>query len=171
MPFGLLNKDIGSRADTRHANRATATKPCSTGAMDRPSASAITSTPVNEPTSRRRRVIIVRDITQELAMKAQKDRFFARASHELRTPLSNIMTRLYLLRKKPDQLETHLHVLDQVSEQMMELVNDLLDVSRAEQGAPDPQPPRSGAAKPDQHGGRYTAGRRRDEGDAPYAAN
>ncbi len=95
---------------------------------------AITSTVVDETDSRPRRVVIVRDITQELAAKAQKDYFFARASHDLRTPLTNIMTRLYLLGKKPEELDRHLRILDQVSMQMMTLVNDLLDMMRFEQG-------------------------------------
>ena len=73
-------------------------------------------------------MIIVRDITQEVANKLQRDNFFARASHDLRSPLTSLMTRLYLLSKKPDQLETHLKVLNHVSNQMLELVNDLLDV-------------------------------------------
>ncbi len=95
---------------------------------------AITSSVVDETDSRPRRVVIVRDITQELAAKAQKDYFFSRASHDLRTPLTNIMTRLYLLGKKPDELERHLRILNHVSMQMMTLVNDLLDMMRFEQG-------------------------------------
>lgn len=80
------------------------------------------------------RVIIIRDITQELAAKAQRDYFFARASHDLRTPLTNIMTRLYLLRMKPEELDRHLTILEHVSHQMMALVNDLLDIVRLDQG-------------------------------------
>ncbi|MEO8396805.1 MAG: CHASE4 domain-containing protein, partial [Chloroflexota bacterium] len=94
---------------------------------------AVTSTPVNEADKHSRRVIIVRDITQERADKAQKDYFFARASHDLRSPLASIMTRLYLLGKKPDQLDTHLTILNQVANQMMELINDLLNISHLEQ--------------------------------------
>lgn len=95
---------------------------------------AITSTPVESSDERRSQVIIVRDITQEIATKRQKDYFFARASHDLRSPLTNIMTRLYLLSKKPEQLETHLKILEHISSQMLTLVNDLLDVSRFERG-------------------------------------
>lgn len=95
---------------------------------------AITSTVIDETESRPRRVVIVRDITQELAAQAQKDYFFARASHDLRTPLTNIMTRLYLLGKKPEELDKHLRILNHVSVQMMTLVNDLLDMMRFEQG-------------------------------------
>ncbi|MEP7291160.1 MAG: CHASE4 domain-containing protein [Chloroflexota bacterium] len=96
---------------------------------------AINSTPVDQGDKHESQVIIVRDITQELAAKRQKDYFFARASHDLRSPLASIMTRLYLLSKKPEQLETHLTSLNHVSNMMLELVNDLLDVSRFERGA------------------------------------
>lgn len=95
---------------------------------------AIISTPVESSDERRSQVIIVRDITQEIATKRQKDYFFARASHDLRSPLTNIMTRLYLLSKKPEQLETHLKILEHISSQMLTLVNDLLEVSRFERG-------------------------------------
>ena len=95
---------------------------------------AITTTPINVADTHSHRVIIIRDITQERADKAQKDYFFARASHDLRSPLASIMTRLYMLGKKPEQLDTHLAILNQVSNQMMELINDLLDISRLEQG-------------------------------------
>ncbi|MCK6578639.1 MAG: ATP-binding protein [Anaerolineae bacterium] len=95
---------------------------------------AITATPIQMGDARRRRVIIARDITQEKAMKRQRDYFFARASHELRTPLSNIMTRLYLLERNPEQGARHLDVLNKVSHHMLNLVNDLLLVSRLEAG-------------------------------------
>lgn len=93
---------------------------------------AVTATPVQMGDGKRRRVIILRDITQEAAMKRQKDYFFARASHELRTPLSNIMTRLYLLERDPEQFSRHMAVLNKVSRQMHTLLNDLLTVSRLE---------------------------------------
>ncbi len=96
---------------------------------------AITATPVDEADEQNRRVIIVRDITQELAIKTQKDYFFARASHDLRSPLTSLMTRLYLLEKRPDQMQNHLKALNNVSNMMLDLVNDLLEVSRLDQGA------------------------------------
>ncbi|MBL8134964.1 MAG: PAS domain S-box protein [Anaerolineae bacterium] len=95
---------------------------------------AITATPIQMGDTRRRRVIIARDITQEKTMKRQRDYFFARASHELRTPLTNIMTRLYLLERNPEQGARHLDVLNKVSHHMLNLVNDLLLVSRLEAG-------------------------------------
>jgi PAS domain S-box-containing protein len=79
-------------------------------------------------------VTIFRDISQEKALQAQKDRFIANASHELRTPLANIKTRLYLVRRQPEKLDLHLQVLERVTDSMTDLIENLLDVSRFERG-------------------------------------
>jgi PAS domain S-box-containing protein len=79
-------------------------------------------------------VIVIRDITEEKRLAAQKAAFVANASHELRTPLTNIITRLYLLRRQPENLNQHLDVLERVAARMQNLVADLLDVSRFERG-------------------------------------
>ncbi|MBI5929367.1 MAG: GAF domain-containing protein [Chloroflexi bacterium] len=79
-------------------------------------------------------LMLVRDISQEKALEAQKSRFVANASHELRTPLANLKTRLYLLRKQPDKLDTHVDVIERTTERMISLVEDLLNVSRFERG-------------------------------------
>ncbi len=79
-------------------------------------------------------VTIFRDISQEKALQAQKDRFIANASHELRTPLANVKTRLYLIRKQPERLDMHLKVLERVTDVMAELIESLLDISRFERG-------------------------------------
>lgn len=81
-----------------------------------------------------RAVIVVRDISREKALEAQKARFVSNASHELRTPITNLTTRLHLLRRRPDKLDDHLVVLDQVAATMRNLVNDLLDMGRFERG-------------------------------------
>jgi two-component system phosphate regulon sensor histidine kinase PhoR len=79
-------------------------------------------------------VTVIRDISQEKALQAQKDRFIASASHELRTPLANVKTRLYLLQKQPEKAEQHLLILNRVADSMAELVESLLDVSRFQRG-------------------------------------
>ncbi len=79
-------------------------------------------------------VTVIRDISQEKALEAQKARFVANASHELRTPITNLMTRLYLIRRQPDKLDEHLEVLDQIAGRMRRLVEDLLDLPRFEHG-------------------------------------
>lgn len=79
-------------------------------------------------------VTIVRDITREKALQQQQSQFVAHASHELRTPITNFKTRLHLLRRDPANLEKHISIMEEVSERMRRLVNDLLDLSRFERG-------------------------------------
>lgn len=81
-----------------------------------------------------RTVTVVRDISQAKRLEAQKANFIAIASHELRTPLSNIMTRLYLMKREPEKMDEHMQVLQEVARRMQWLVEDLLDVSRFERG-------------------------------------
>jgi PAS domain S-box-containing protein len=76
------------------------------------------------------RVTLIRDVSQEKALQAQKNRFLTHAAHELRTPMSNIKMRLYLLRKQPEKQDIHLDVLDQVTNTMTNLIEDLLDLFR-----------------------------------------
>ena len=93
-----------------------------------------TQVPGGESDEPRGVVTIFRDISQQKALQDQKDRFIASASHELRTPLANVKTRLYLIRCQPDQLEHHLDILERVVDNMTELIENLLDVSRFERG-------------------------------------
>ena len=79
-------------------------------------------------------VTVLRDVSQERALQAQKTRFVAYASHELRTPITNMKTRLYLMRKQPEKISDHLLVLEDVTDRMQRLVEDLLDMSRFERG-------------------------------------
>lgn len=79
-------------------------------------------------------LMLVRDISQEKVLEAQKSRFVANASHELRTPLANLKTRLYLLRRQPEKLDAHVDVIERTTERMISLVEDLLNVSRFERG-------------------------------------
>jgi PAS domain S-box-containing protein len=81
-----------------------------------------------------RTVTIVRDISREKALERQKTRFIANAAHELRSPVTSLNTRLYLIRKQPEQYERHLTHLEKVSLRMNRLISDLLDMSSFEQG-------------------------------------
>ncbi len=80
------------------------------------------------------RVAIVRDITQEKELEARQKRFISSASHELRTPVTNFNTRLYVLRQQPEKQDEHLAVLQQTASRLKTLIEDLLDVSRFQQG-------------------------------------
>jgi signal transduction histidine kinase len=79
-------------------------------------------------------VLLFRDVGQEKALQAQKDRFIASASHELRTPVTNLKMRLYLARHQPDKVDDHLSAIENSTNHMMNLVENLLDVSRFERG-------------------------------------
>lgn len=79
-------------------------------------------------------VMMVRDISQEKELDKKKARFVANASHELRTPITNLMTRLYLMRRQPDQNEEHFQILERVATRMKQLVEDMLEFTRFEHG-------------------------------------
>jgi PAS domain S-box-containing protein len=79
-------------------------------------------------------VTVIRDISQQKALELQKTRFVANASHELRTPITNMKTRLYLMRKQPERMDVHLRVMEEVTERMHRLAEDLLAISRFERG-------------------------------------
>lgn len=81
-----------------------------------------------------RSVTLLRDVSREKELALQKSTFVAHASHELRTPITNLKTRLYLLRRRPEYLDDHLTVLEDVAERMKRLVEDLLDRNRLERG-------------------------------------
>lgn len=70
-----------------------------------------------------------------------KDEFVSIASHELRTPMTAIKSYLWMVLKKPqtgDKLSTktseHIERAYQSTERLINLVNDMLDVSRIEAG-------------------------------------
>ncbi|MEO8609972.1 MAG: PAS domain-containing sensor histidine kinase [Chloroflexota bacterium] len=81
-----------------------------------------------------RLVTVIRDASQEQILQAQKTRFISNTSHELKTPLANLRTRLHLLRKQPDKMEEHLQVMESVTAYMQQLIIEMLDVARFEQG-------------------------------------
>ncbi len=63
-----------------------------------------------------------------------KSAFLANMSHELRTPLSAIMGMTALaLRRRPDEtIQAYLHKTDQLSAQLLALIDDILDLSKIE---------------------------------------
>lgn len=95
---------------------------------------ALTTAPVYELDGERRigSVTLVRDISQQKQIQIQKDRFLAHVAHELRTPIANLITRLYLLQHQPEKLEHHRAVMEQVTGSMKNLIDDLLQVLRAD---------------------------------------
>jgi PAS domain S-box-containing protein len=75
-------------------------------------------------------VEIIRDISREKNLQAQRDRFITNAAHELRRPLTNLKTRLYLLGRQPDKLHEHVEIIQKATDDMAELVQDLVDMAQ-----------------------------------------
>jgi signal transduction histidine kinase len=70
--------------------------------------------------------------TLEPAMR--DDRMVAYVSHELRNPLATLKTRLFLARRHPENFDQHLRIMEEVTDQMKCLVDDLLDSARLQHG-------------------------------------
>lgn len=79
-------------------------------------------------------VEIIRDITREKMLAQQRDEFITNAAHELRMPLSNLKTRLYLLKRQPDRLHEHLEIVQRATDDLAELVGDLVDMAHFNKG-------------------------------------
>lgn len=73
-----------------------------------------------------------------------KDEFLAVVSHEMRTPLSNMRLALGLVdvTELPEKYRRHFEILKVECERQFTLINDLLDLQRAEAGKSPPVPER-----------------------------
>ena len=75
------------------------------------------------------------DITKLKELERLKTEFVSNVSHELRTPLTNIKTFITLLQRgRPEKRERYFNVLEQETERLTHLIQDLLDLSRLETG-------------------------------------
>ncbi len=79
-------------------------------------------------------VSIFRDLSKQKALDAQKERFVGDAAHELRNPIAALKLRLHLLALQPERLEANVSILDRITTQMENLVEDMLDLTRFENG-------------------------------------
>lgn len=96
-------------------------------------------------TSRVERELLLRDKAALEEASRAKSAFLSRVSHELRTPLNAILgfAQLMALDQDPPLSNPQSHRLDGVrraSEHLLEMVNDVLDIARIEQGAMTLQP-------------------------------
>jgi signal transduction histidine kinase len=84
-----------------------------------------------------------RDLANEAS--SQKTRFLARMSHELRTPLNGVLGLAQVLAADPELGEhqrQHAATLEQAGRHLLDILNEVLDLSRIEAGRMDlsPQP-------------------------------
>ena len=73
---------------------------------------------------------------QAEASNKAKSRFLANVSHEVRTPLNTVMGMSYLARQNSSdaQLLRYLDQIDRAARHLLNVINDILDISRAEAG-------------------------------------
>ena len=79
----------------------------------------------------------LRDVTHEVALERMKSEFLAHAAHELRNPMASIygFTELLLQREVDDDTRKDLlSIIYRQSERMVAIINELLDLSRIEEG-------------------------------------
>jgi PAS domain S-box-containing protein len=85
-------------------------------------------------------VSVQADISRLKEVDRLKSKFIANVSHELRTPLTNIRMYVSLLeRGKMARWEHYLAVIQQETDRLTRLIQDLLDLSRLEARAPQPE--------------------------------
>lgn len=84
-------------------------------------------------------IVVFQDITKSYELEQLKDRFLSIAAHQLRTPLGSMRWSMEMLEagdlgKLPKDALDAVQELQKNSSRMMALVNDLLNVSRIDQG-------------------------------------
>lgn len=79
-------------------------------------------------------VMSVRDITLVKDLERFKTEFIANAAHDLASPISALKVRLYMLKRKPEQLDSHLHILEGQVSRMERLVKELRFLSEFDRG-------------------------------------
>ncbi len=84
-------------------------------------------------------VIALSNITNEVEIDKQKDEFISIASHELKTPISITKNNLWMLqhvtkKKFTSREKRFLSEIDEGIARLQKIVNNLLDISRIEQG-------------------------------------
>ena len=82
----------------------------------------------------RESVTVVRNISKEKEIEAQKETFISNAAHELRNPITTLNTRMYIMKNKKEIVREDVEKLDVVVQKMNALVSGLLDLSRFESG-------------------------------------
>lgn len=81
-------------------------------------------------------VMVFKNIGAELEVQKLRDEFVFAAAHELRTPISIINIYLELIYEHKEKLDSetinYLEAIERANEKLLNLINDLLDVARAQ---------------------------------------
>ena len=75
-------------------------------------------------------LVSARDITQMKEIERFKAKFVADAVHDLATPITGLSTRLYLLKRNPEQITEHIRALENQVEHLRNLLDDLRTLSQ-----------------------------------------
>jgi two-component system sensor histidine kinase NblS len=84
-------------------------------------------------------VMIMQDITRQAELERMKNEFISNVSHELRTPITSIKSYVDTLCNHGEKLDEEttkefLHIIDNEADRLMYLVNEVLEMSRLEEG-------------------------------------
>ncbi|MVT11253.1 ATP-binding protein [Chitinophaga tropicalis] len=73
---------------------------------------------------------------KEKKLAAVKDQFLANMSHEIRTPMNAVLGFTNLLRQQPlnERSEEYVTAIQHAGENLLEIINDILDISKIESG-------------------------------------
>lgn len=113
---------------------------------------AITATPTQFIFNGKRISVIeiFRDITKEKEIDRQKSEFLSIASHQLRTPLGSMRWNLELMESEimssPQGAQERLREVHKINLRVINLVRDLLNVTRIDQGRVEDEPERTNVA-------------------------
>ncbi|MEK7516992.1 MAG: ATP-binding protein [Patescibacteria group bacterium] len=88
-------------------------------------------------------IVVIRDASRQREVERIKDEFISIAAHQLRTPLGSmrwIIEMLLTYREVPQRVRDKIELIDKANKRMTILVNDLLNVSRIDQGKMKSEP-------------------------------
>lgn len=83
--------------------------------------------------------MIMHDITRQTELERMKNEFISNVSHELRTPITSIKSYVDTLYNHGEKLDADIYreflqIIDDEADRLISLVNDVLDLSRFEEG-------------------------------------
>jgi len=99
----------------------------------------VTTSPFHEQRGELSTLVMLHDITREREMEQTKTEFVSLAAHQLRTPLAAIKWSVQMLLggdagEISKEQQTFLDKMSQSTERMIRLINDLLNITRIEEG-------------------------------------